>query len=239
MHPAGKAPAWPFWSMLTGEEQALLLARATVHSYEAGTLLLEDHSETIGAVLVNAGRLHLSMIGSEGRSVMLLHVEAGECFLVGAEARAPDMPLGLMLETDIDSTLTVIGGQTLDYLLQHNPEVMRWAFRQISIGISGMLRAVQHVLFSSIHQRVAESLLRQCDFQNTCCLRITQERLAREASSSREVITRTLRDFAARGIVTLRRGQIDVTNPEALRRLAGEETSAKRGEQPLNEETGF
>ncbi len=50
-------------------------------------------------------------------------------------------------------------------------------------------------------------------------LRTTHNQLADELGSVREVISRILGDFEAKGLITHERGQIEVIDPEALQHI--------------------
>lgn len=48
---------------------------------------------------------------------------------------------------------------------------------------------------------------------------MTHEQIARRTSSAREVVARSLKRFAADGLVELRRGVVTIRSPERLRKL--------------------
>ena len=220
MRPDEDIRTWSFWSALTPEEREWVARQTAVHRVPAGSLLLDEHSEPFGAMLVQKGRLCLYMIGSEGRAVLLHSIEEGESFLFGSPNWETERPLGLMMEADCDSLVLTLTADIINALLERNPQLMRQAYRRVCVTANQMLRSLQRVLFAGIPARVAQALLDLSARQNRPEVRITQERLAREASSSREVITRTLKGFAAWGIVRLGHGRIEVLDPARLRSLA-------------------
>ena len=52
--------------------------------------------------------------------------------------------------------------------------------------------------------------------QRSLVFSVTHEQIARCIGSSREVVTRMLKQFSDRGIVSLGRGTVTVLNPDAL-----------------------
>jgi len=62
--------------------------------------------------------------------------------------------------------------------------------------------------------RVADLILARCDAAKV--VRITHREIAAELGSSREVISRILEDFSARGMIRVSRGTIKVLDREAL-----------------------
>ena len=51
--------SWPFWALLSPEQQRFLTARVLERVYPAGVLLLDEQSDGPGALLVTSGRLRL------------------------------------------------------------------------------------------------------------------------------------------------------------------------------------
>ncbi len=211
--------SWPFWALLSPEQQRFLTARVLERVYPAGVLLLDEQSDGPGALLVTAGRLRLFLLGSEGHEVTLLYLEQGECLMMGTEAPFA-APLGLALDTECESEVLMLSKDTVRYLLSHSRELALWAYRWVSETGSRMLRSLQSVLYAGIEQRVAQSLMEQCAWRKSRALAITQERLAHQASSSREVVTRTLKAFSRQGLIATRRGHIDVLDAERLQAIA-------------------
>lgn len=70
-----------------------------------------------------------------------------------------------------------------------------------------------------VEQRLVQLLLRRADGQRE--VRMSQERLAQRLGTAREVVSRTLRGLADRGLVSLRPGVIGLNSPPALRELVG------------------
>lgn len=229
--------AWPFWQLLNPEEKRFVRARAMERHFPAEALVQDEHGDSIGAMLVQAGRLRVYLIGSEGHEVTLHYVERGECLLLGASPQPQSLPLGVTAEAECESEVSVLSGAAMSYLMAQNPEVLAWAYRWLCAVSGRMLRAMQRVLYAGIDQRVAQSLLEQCAWRGSLSLNVTHEKLAHQASSSREVVTRTLKGFVRRGLIRTRRGQIDILMLPELERIAG--CGGKRGEEPSEKKTGF
>ena len=73
---------------------------------------------------------------------------------------------------------------------------------------------VDEVAFQRMDVRVASLLLARSRVQNP--IRITHQEIAAELGSSREVISRLLEDFSEREFVRVRRGEVEVLDPDGL-----------------------
>ena len=74
---------------------------------------------------------------------------------------------------------------------------------------------MQAILFTRLDRRIAEALLSR----GGTVIRVTHEQLAGEVNSTREAVSRILKDMERRSLIRLGRGQITISDPEALRRL--------------------
>ncbi|MCU0495646.1 MAG: helix-turn-helix domain-containing protein, partial [Chloroflexaceae bacterium] len=89
-----------------------------------------------------------------------------------------------------------------------------FVFELVSQRLAHVLALVDEVAFRRMDSRVAALLLVRIHHENP--LRITHAEIAAELGSSREVISRILEDFAARGLTRSGRGTLEVLDPQAL-----------------------
>ena len=81
------------------------------------------------------------------------------------------------------------------------------------------MEIVEEVAFRRMDSRLAGLLLASGRKGNP--IRTTHQTIAAELGSSREVISRLLEDFSARGLVKVGRGEVEVLDSEGLGELAG------------------
>ena len=72
---------------------------------------------------------------------------------------------------------------------------------------------VEEVAFARVDERLASYLLAAHDDSRVCR---THEAIASDLGTSREVVSRILKDFERHGWVVLGRGEVTVVMPEAL-----------------------
>ena len=82
-------------------------------------------------------------------------------------------------------------------------------------------------MWQSFDKRLAEFLLEESALENTTVLNLTHEKIANHLGTAREVVTRMLRYFQGEGMVRLARGTVELTDPQALARLADAEKPSK------------
>jgi len=103
-----------------------------------------------------------------------------------------------------------------DTLMAGSPEFRRFVFSTLSDRITNLFRLVGQVAFGRLDGRIAQRLLDLA--AGAGAVRITQQQLAAEVGSAREVISRMLGQMQRQGLVRVRRGAIDILDAA---RLAG------------------
>ena len=73
------------------------------------------------------------------------------------------------------------------------------------------------MLFHRVDKRLISYLLQVADQKQSREIHLTHEQLARDISTVREVVSRLLGQLAAKGLVSLKRGQIVLEDAEALK----------------------
>jgi CRP/FNR family transcriptional regulator len=82
--------------------------------------------------------------------------------------------------------------------------------------LSGLIVLIEEVVFGKLDVRLAE-LLSERTGGRAGVVNATHQELAEELGSSREVVSRLLKDWERQGIVELRRGELSIRQPGGLR----------------------
>ena len=79
---------------------------------------------------------------------------------------------------------------------------------------------IQQILFFSVDKRLASFLVGESEKSNSSELCITQENIATEINTAREVVARMLKRFSNDGIIKLQRGKIIILDKESIEDIA-------------------
>lgn len=79
--------------------------------------------------------------------------------------------------------------------------------------------AMQQILFLRMDQRIATGLLDEFARTGDSHISLTQDKLARQISSSREVVTRMLKKMEKEGLLKVGRGCIELLDVDGLDNL--------------------
>ena len=75
------------------------------------------------------------------------------------------------------------------------------------------------MLFKKFDQRLASYLVAEFKKSGKPEIKKTQEEIARDVNSAREVVARMLKEFSAKGLVEIKRGKILLKDVEGLKKI--------------------
>lgn len=193
---------------------------ASVRVIPSGTLLFRPGHPCSGFVLVFTGAVRVLLPSENGREIVLYRVEAGE----GCILTLPNLLDGsaYMVEgvAETESHLVVIPPHHFDHALAASPDFRRFIFSMIGRCLAKMMSLLGGIVFKRLDIRLAQLLVRcASDNEHSTCTTIHQD-LAAELGSSREVISRLLKEFERNGWIRLDRGRIEVLLPAEMERLS-------------------
>lgn len=192
--------------------------RASVVGLEAGETVCHQSSQCSHLPLVLSGSARVFRLGESGREITLYRVLPGESCILTASC----------IVNRLDFPAVAVCEQALEALVVPVADVLEWENRSMAwrgfllASVSGRLteviELVDEVVFRRMDQRLAEYLCERADGEGR--LHLTHQEIAADLGSSREVVTRMLRDFEQRSILRTGRGEIELLQPQSLERIA-------------------
>lgn len=182
-----------------------------------GVVLFRPGEAVAGFALVLSGRIEVFLTGANGRELLLYAVEPGQsCVqttlgLLGAAAYSGEAV------TARDTRLVMVPRALFLQLMDDSPGFRRMVFAAFAERMEGMIRLMERVSFQSVDCRLAAFLGAQAQGGS---LTATQQEIASQIGSAREVVSRRLEAFERRGWVRRGRGRVEITDAAALARLA-------------------
>lgn len=213
--PTGQArllAAYPSLADLPAPLREQLARSLTVLRLPAGSTLFRESDACAGFPMVLAGRVRISRLLADGRELVLYDVGPGEscvlstsCLLGSARYNAHGC-----CETDVE--LALLPRELFDRLLAEHPPFRTAVFNLFGERLVRLVELAEAVGFQRVEQRLAAALLgagRE--------LQTSHEKLAQRLGASRETVSRALKSFEESGWLRLRRGRIEILQPQALR----------------------
>lgn len=216
------SPGWiesfPGLTRLPPKSLELLAKNAKVVTMPAGSQIFGPGHAPDSYLLMLEGSVRVQQVSDGGREIVLYRVAAGEsCALTTACLMAyEDYLAEAVAETDIRAVAIPRGA--FDDLIAQSAEFRRFVFTAFSQRVTNLFHVIEDIAFARMDIRLAEKLLALSGGSDH--LAVTQQQLAAELGTAREVISRLLTEFHRRGWVSSTRGSIALDNRPALDRLA-------------------
>jgi CRP/FNR family transcriptional regulator, anaerobic regulatory protein len=195
-------------------------ATARLVTVDPGTVLFRDGDACAGYVLVLDGSVRVQKMDPNGREIVLYRVEHGQtcmlttsCLLGGTAYPAEGV-------AEERTRLAMLPAAAFDRAVAESAAFRRFVLSAISRRIADLMVLIEDVAFGRMDIRLARLLLRRADVAGV--LAATHQELAVELGTAREVVSRLLKDFEARGLVRLRRAEVDVVNRAHLEQMVVE-----------------
>ena len=214
---------WQMITLLAGADDAVLNAfreRGWSVSYAEGEPVLWKGDQCRAVYFITAGMVEAYHTAIDGREHTLRVLRAGDSFnLVPAlmKERKNLSNVRCLEQTD----LLLVSWQDLQMILDAHPSFAVHILQNLAERLAGMIGLAGHLALSTVRQRTAAFLMREAENRsNKKGRKWTQEDMARQIGTVRDVIGRTLRDFEEKKLIQRDRGNISLVNREGLERTA-------------------
>ena len=217
----GTGPAQGFWPLLSDDERTVLtgLGRTTV--YPPGAVMcVEGDPNTHVFVLVD-GWVKIVGVTSDGHELTLALRGRGDT--VGEVAGETTGYRSATVQAVGTVRALVVPYERFSSFLDAHDGADRAYRRMVTRrwnDAESMLRARS---VTSGAQRLAGLLLELADSELQTAMTLTQEELASLTGASRATVTRALSNWRRRGIIRTGQRDITITDPGALRKIAGQQ----------------
>ncbi len=196
---------------LPEEGQQLLAKHATTRTFKKHTIIMSAGDETDSLYLVLTGRVKIYLDDAKGREITLRTVGPGGSF--GELAVLSEGPRNVT--TLAESRLAVISKASFMQCLHDNPAISFMIIRLLVERIREMTEDVSTLALLDVYGRVAKTLTRnstECDGQQLT-EPMTHQDIANMVGSSREMVTRILKDLKTGGYISVKDKQLVLEKP--------------------------
>lgn len=210
---------FPFWQKLSEEQQEYAAQNSNILKFKKGALIAGGGASCMGAIHLISGQIRVYMVSEEGREITLFRISEGENCVLSASCAMEQITFETEMMADDDCEILLIGISAFSPLVESNVHVREFTHEVTATRFSTVMWVVQQILFQKLDQRLANRLLNQYEETGSSEIKITQEQLAQDINSAREVVTRMLKQFVSEGLVEVKRGMIKIVDIEGLRAL--------------------
>ncbi len=215
------ASLFPFIQQASPEFQQMFYRQVKYAELAEGVSICEEGQQCAQLAMVLDGVGRVYKLSPGGREITLYRIYSGQsCVLTASCIMNQDsFPAMAIAESPLRAVL-VEPSRVREWFCRE-PLWQQFIFRLLSNRLADIISVVEEVAFKRIDVRLAEQFSRSLE-QGHNVIRKTHAELAADVGSSREVISRILRDFSQRGLIQSTRGSIEVIDEKAIIQLSRE-----------------
>lgn len=175
--------------------------------------------------LVLEGRARVYKLSEAGREITLYRVEPGESCIMTASCILSGVEFPAFAATETEVEAIVIPPEILKRWINQYEVWRQFLCGMLASRLSEVISVVEEVAFQRVDTRTAEYLLHAADTGGA--IKKTHQDIATDIGTSREVVSRILKEFEHKGWITLARGEIQTQNSNELQRVATQAGSSR------------
>jgi CRP/FNR family cyclic AMP-dependent transcriptional regulator len=212
----------PLFSDLSAAELARFAEVAREREYPKNSVILFEDDPGDALYVVSDGQVKVVLIGEDGREVILSVLNNGDFF--GEMSLIDDEPRSAHVIAMRDSRLLVLRRDDFQQQLQQHPSI---ALQVLKVMVQRLRRAdakIGGLVLLDVNGRVARLLLDLADESGgpRITRRLTHHTIAQMIGSSRETVSRAMRELTDRGLIDVTRREITIKDRDGLASLSGD-----------------
>jgi len=179
-----------------------------------GACIFQPGDESGSFLVVKSGTVRVEQTNAEGRTVVLYRVGPGQSCALTTTGLLTARPYSGYGYAEGDVEATSLGGNRFRALFADDAGFRDLVLQAVVERVGELTDVIDALLLHRTDTRLAAWLADQ----GTTTLKLTQQDIAAEIGTAREVVSRTLKSFEREGWVTLGRGQVMILDAKALNR---------------------
>lgn len=214
----------PLFTDLSEAELARFSEVTREREYPKNSVILFEDDPGDALYIVSTGQVKVVLIGEDGREVILSVLGDGDFF--GEMALIDDEPRSAHVIAMRDSHLLVLRREDFQAQLEQQPQI---ALKVLRVLVQRLRRADEKIgglVLLDVNGRVAQLLLDLAEEGGgpKITRRLTHHTIAQMIGSSRETVSRAMRELVERGFIEVSRREITIRQRDALLSLTGAKT---------------
>ena len=196
--------------------------RASIASLPEGQQICNEGAECGSLALLLDGRARVYKLGESGREITLYRLGVGESCILTASCILSHVPFPAFAVGETAIEAVIIPVVDVNRWMGESAAWRGYLFSLISGRFADVISMVEEVAFRRVDRRIATLLLRRTAESGGDEIAVTHQEIASDLGSSREVVSRILKDFEITGHLKVSRGHIKLLDRAWLQQKSEE-----------------
>lgn len=176
----------------------------------AGTSLIDVGQYIKTIPLVISGKIKIFREDEEGNELFLYYLYPGDACAISLVCTINDKISQIKAITIEETEIIAIPIEKMDHLMMNYRSWYQFVVRTYGARLQEMLKTIDSIAFHRMDERLVEYLDKTVEALGSNMIHYTHQEIATELNTSREVVSRLLKQLEKRGVVKLARNQIEV-----------------------------
>jgi len=182
----------------------------------AGSLLYSESDKCDSFMLLIKGSLRVFKNASNGREITIYRVSSGEQCVLSLQSMLLEGNYFANAIAETELIFLTLNKTEFYRLLDASNEFQHYLLKYMSQNLHDIVTLVSDVTFKQVNVRLANNIKQLFKQSANGSIMITHNQLAKELGTTREVISRALKDLESQQCITLFRGKINLLSLERL-----------------------
>jgi CRP/FNR family transcriptional regulator len=184
-----------------------ILASGRLVAFKGKAVLYSEGDGCQGIGFLMSGEVRVFKTGVRGREITLYEVFPGETCILNASCILAGISYPANAAALSDGEALFIPEAVFRRLISEHEDLRKFIFRLFSNRLASIVELIEEVVFAKMDERLENYLLEKSENDR---LFFSHQKIADDLGTSREVVSRLLKDFEKKGKVRLGRNLIEI-----------------------------
>lgn len=184
-----------------------------VVEFKAGEVILEINHYIKSIILLVEGSVKIIREDEEGNELFLYYLNGASTCAMALTCCLNDMKSHIRAIAEEDCTVVTVPIKFLDQWMDKYSSWKAFVFQTYNLRFNELLHTIDSIAFMKMDERLYKYLTDKVRATGKKELRVTHQEIAYELNTSREVISRLLKQLEKHDKISLSRNRIDFLDP--------------------------
>lgn len=180
------------------------------------TVVFRESDSCENFIWLTSGSVRVYKHSPDGREVTLYRVEPGDLCVLSLNSLLGNRPYPAEAKTEDEISGIMLNSKKFMLGIRQSDTFRTYVLRILTDRLNEMMLLVSEIAFQRLDLRLACMLGQRFERTSGDSLQITHVELARELGTTREVVSRILKEFERQSCIRLSRGRIHLVSQQGL-----------------------
>ena len=185
-----------------------------VASLPKGATIFTEGDPCTRLAFLLSGSVRVFKMAESGREMTLYRIQSGESCILSISSLLSNNPRSAIAVVEEDSQAVIVSERMFLNWMKDSPCIQKFVFELLARSLSSILTIVEEVAFRRVDERIIRYLLEHAG--SGAEVSSTHQVIATEIGTSREVVSRTLKELEIQGLLHLKRGVVELAQKDLL-----------------------